>query len=74
MGEFVFLLLPAAIIITVYDHYWGAGRGSSHVVPAGLIYSSRLSFLIAMKTEECTCSVFGVFTQNYCDYTKPPMD
>lgn len=48
-GEFVFLLLPAAIIITMYDHYWGSGRESSHVVPADLIYLSHTECLYCLE-------------------------
>lgn len=63
MGEFVCLLLPAATIITVYRHYWGAGRSSAHVVPAGIMNSSQLGVLTAMETLKSTGSDFGAFEQ-----------
>lgn len=49
MERFVFFLLPDAIIITVYDRYWGSG----HVVPADLIYSYQSGVLLAsMKIDK----------------------
>lgn len=80
-GELLSLLLPAAIVITVHHHrhYWDAGRESSQVVPASLIYSSPFCYenaknvliglwgiVTILKLNRNKTSVRGINTKNEC--------